>query len=518
MGQQTQRYRVDTDHGSYEVEVEMGGDSLSGTSVESAPTPTGFAQNAVTSAGNLLKGAAEGLWGAATTRPDTTIANMAGGLKERAMEYVHDLHPMTAMEQAGEGNLTGALSNLLPVELMYRDPVGVGADALGVEGLVKGGLALKNLPGKIKAKRARAFNEKPLASQMDKLPERPGPERMRTGGPVASPSAGINDLPLASQMEMLPSHGGTPSARVGNSPILAQAGINDLPLASQMDMLPTEGGVSSARTGTAAMGPQGNINSLPLFEQQRILEQTGGNRPVIDTGRRGADLPPSRDVAPPTGIAEELGVSAQSPLDNLSASINGRGIDLSKLPEAARQRILEQLDPSRRPMSRPAPAVIPPREVPAAPVKTSPARRPAPSVPEDRPMNLRETRRMEGAASAAQDPRFLELAKEFGLNPTAATVNDLTGALSRVPLSVEVGPGTSATEGLDRGFTRRLGDERGFINPDLIGDLPRLLEAMIAGYALRGKIPMAVAHGLNKAGAVIPPAVMGAGAARLNHP
>lgn len=525
----TQKYRVDTDHGSYEVEVEVGPDATSGTSQEApGPSAADFLGNVGKSSLHLIKGAGAGLKAAVTQNPLKTIGDVAGGVVERGKEYANDLHPIRAAEElfkdtsgrTDAGGVTelhpiNALAQLLPTEMMYRDPVGVASDAVGAAGLVKGARALSELPTTLRNNAGHRFNQKPLYEQQQVLeqtvPDRPNPATSRTG-PVVSPSAGINDLPLSQQMEMLPSHGGTAGGRSGMPPILPQAGINDLPLAQQMEMLPSEGGTPSLRTGESPQGFQGDINSLPLFQQQQILEGTGVNRPVIDTGRRGADLPPSREVAPTAGIAEQLGVQASNPLDGLDARIGGSKLDLNRLPEAARQRILDQLDPQRAVPSHPTTPDVSGRTVPPSDAGWKLRMQDKLRGPDQLP-TLNDTRRLEmhGSGVAAADPNFQQLAKEFGLSPSADTVRDLTGTPARTPLAAE-------TAGLDRDFSRHIMDERGSVGLES-DELSKVLQGMLLGHMMRGMgIPRAIGHTLNRAGGVLPPALGAAGAARLNHP
>lgn len=559
----TQKYRVDTDHGSYEVEVEVGPDATSGTSQEApGPSAADFLGNVGKSSLHLIKGAGAGLKAAVTQNPLKTIGDVAGGVVERGKEYANDLHPIRAAEElfkdtsgrTDAGGVTelhpiNALAQLLPTEMMYRDPVGVASDAVGAAGLVKGARALSELPTTLRNNAGHRFNQKPLYEQQQVLeqtvPDRPNPATSRTG-PVVSPSTGINDLPLAQQMEMLPSHGGTaggrsgmplilPQAgindlplarqmemlpshggvagtRAGSTPLAPQTGINDLPLAQQMEMLPSEGGTPSLRTGESPQGFQGDINSLPLFQQQQILEGTGVNRPVIDTGRRGADLPPSREVAPTAGIAEQLGVQASNPLDGLDARIGGSKLDLNRLPEAARQRILDQLDPQRAVPSHPTTPDVSGRTVPPSDAGWKLRMQDKLRGPDQLP-TLNDTRRLEmhGSGVAAADPNFQQLAKEFGLSPSADTVRDLTGTPARTPLAAE-------TAGLDRDFSRHIMDERGSVGLES-DELSKVLQGMLLGHMMRGMgIPRAIGHTLNRAGGVLPPALGAAGAARLNHP
>ena len=110
------------------------------------PTAGGAIENMVTGAREIA-GSIPGLMlRAATQSPATTAEELAGGVLRRGAEYVKDIHPREALGRAMAGHPIEALSNLLPVEMMYRDPAAAAADVLaggavarGAKGVTSGG-------------------------------------------------------------------------------------------------------------------------------------------------------------------------------------------------------------------------------------------------------------------------------------------------------------------------------------------------------------------------------------------
>lgn len=475
MGQQaaTQRYRVETDQGSFIVEVEA-------PPAAEVPRPNtiDFVKNVASSGMNLARGVASLATGVSGDQ-------MIDGVIHRLKEYAGDIHPIEAGRQLLGGNPLTALSNLLPVETMYRDPVGVAADVAGVATGVRGGRAAVAAPDNFRTWQTQRFNRKPLMEQMDRLPiDRPAPEVTRGGGNPPPVQGGVNDLPLSTQQTIL-------ERTVPSRPAPERSG-----------------GATPPATGGQ------NINDLPLWKQQEILEQTVPSRPSVDTGRRGGDVPPDRSVAaasaPVPSRAPQVGstfdpnrvyFTPETPPPNSVAAVEapvdwskvpahavgnkGGSLDLSQFSEAAREAILKQLrgEPATPPAAASAPAAVP-----------------DPNLPmwnrgggSDAPLTLAEERRLGGARSV-------------GGRPLEGEVRAAVDGPSQTPLRAE-------NAWLDSEYARRIMDEGGFFRPDL----PSLLAHMMMYKGLKGGLGAVSRFNAN---AGTPALHLGgvAGAARFNDP
>lgn len=109
------------------------------------PSARGAAQNAIGSLGSTIDGMIRGT-AHVLGHPEDAAADVTAGLRDRAKQYIQDIDPSAAATQARAGSVgvgrmgpvlttdpsrryLSALSNLLPLSLLYRDPVGVGMDA-----------------------------------------------------------------------------------------------------------------------------------------------------------------------------------------------------------------------------------------------------------------------------------------------------------------------------------------------------------------------------------------------------
>lgn len=455
------KYRVDTDKGSYIVEVDEP-ESAPATEPKPAegPSTRGFLQNAFTSAGDNIAGMGKGIL-SLVKDPGNFADNLTGGMRDRLKEYAGDIHPGEALDRLKAGHPIEALSNILPVTMMYQDPAGVALDAAAGVGAVKAGKAAMKVPGKLKASR----DARRLKQVLD--PHMPNRSALPDG-----------------QMSY-----GTHQGLEVQGPIINRQG----------DGIPY-GSPPGAGEGVT-YGPPRNVD---ISEGGRI--PYGGEQPLLRS-----DLMPSgtRLIEAPelSGGASVL----QTILDELTAEPAATGSTWTKpaptITDAGREGIPGALGKGQkgRPMTsyssgRPsvdlqryddmqphaateAPTVEVPLEAPA-PVETLPWGTP---VEGGTPMTLDEMRSSVGAERTASE-----------LGMSADDVRAGTGT-SRQPL-------LQTNADLDSRYRRMLSDERGFASPDF---LLHFLTAGMAQRMMREGARGAAMSGLRALPGILPPTVQG---------
>lgn len=486
----SQRYLVETDKGNYYIDVDMPGPAR--------PNAAGFGENVLKSGVGLAKGAVETLHGLMQNPADASL-QMGDAIMHRVKDYAGDVHPLQAARQMmgfEPGGLSGALSNILPVNMMYQDPVGVAGDALAIKGGITGaksGMSAIKGPG---------LTGDVIAGMLEKLRPKeqtnlntPTPPMTGTGeGAIYSGKTG------AWSPETAPPEG---ILKLGSAPSLDE--ILQTALADSMKPQPSHSVELPPDPTTAGAGSLPKIGTgkrlTSVSSGRPSTQPVGQNPPTVSSfGQARETQPVSAGVTPQPTV---------SPLERGNAYAAG--------------------EPRPTPPIEPIPAHTPTQDS-----------TPVPNASDAEP-TLSELQSFLGADRAATDSRFIDFAREFGLKANGNTVRDMTGQPARTPLDLSAGrgsqplrPGESllpdtrrgpSVEGPDQSFMRRIMDEKGSFDPSMFipggaNSLPALLETLLMGY-LAGKtgVGAKALRGINTyGGRVVPGAMGGAAVTRLKDP
>lgn len=161
----------------------------------------------------------------------------------------------------------------------------------------------------------------------------------------------FNDLPLAQQMDRLPMDAPGPleGGRTADPRYQPQTPFHERPLAQQMDRLPATTGVIRTRTATPPMQPQTPFNERPLYQQMEQLPQTPAPMPAH--GPEPPNLMLGRETATPTATAPPPQAVAPEGAGGLSAADRAALVKQGYPPEVV-AKIEQQM--AQQGMARPA--------------------------------------------------------------------------------------------------------------------------------------------------------------------
>lgn len=299
----TKKYRVDTDRGSFEVEVEEA-DSVSAAPGERTRVdtnmigvdPNWMVRKSADVATRYLPS-----WAAPTAA--TTMAAI-GSLPLSFLEAA------SSPEAAAAGMASGARLPRMPKRVL---PTSYGGTPIR-DALRTGGEELSQAPGggmtakvvgwglqKIPAR--KTFQDVPLAEQMADLPARGRSVlRTRTGGGTPPVQGGINDLPLHQQMAHLPRTGGVASSRAVSPPTIPQTPFHERPLYQQMADLPATPAPQAARGQMPPYQPTPPAHppGAPPMSEAAVPSAPSGVSDDIAAALRAKGLDPARVIGPGT--------------------------------------------------------------------------------------------------------------------------------------------------------------------------------------------------------------------------
>lgn len=361
MGQTTQKFRVDTDKGSYEIEVEMpaapmeSSYALMSKAAETNKQPEGGPHEPDTFTGGFLKSIKDQLTPAlsaqnpgleAAAHPkgvaDLLTLILPSGINEAINPIRNVASGMARGFSEGKGSI-------------LKRAAGALKEGWGIEGRDTGGKLY--IPGREDI-RSRRFNARPLSDQMKYLPTEDIalPPSRAAAPPTIGETPSGNDLPLYLQQQLMEQHGGVESAASGSSrvgmpphnptqaPITARLApqkkapslddvlmeaLQDEPIDARISNLPPEQTIT----------PGGSTKQSGKFRKSDSLGQPGGytsGRPATGPDRAselldkfGGRAAPESPLGTETAPVSE-GAAGAPPAENL---LSGEPIPASRVGE-----------------------------------------------------------------------------------------------------------------------------------------------------------------------------------------